>query len=103
MENSAHFLSGQFIYLGRHVLHPLYDLFTFFLYVLDSVLYNLELSCSSRQRYAGMSPDLVLSNYCGSVGFQDIGTMRLKVWSPPPIQPTKSFPLILMPSHGPVS
>ena len=48
-----------FFYLGRDVLHPLDNLFTFFLNVFDSILDNLELSSSSRQRYASVPPYLI--------------------------------------------
>ena len=52
-------IEDLFFYLGRDVLHPLDNLFTFFLNVFDSILDNLELSSSSRQRYASVPPHLL--------------------------------------------
>ena len=46
-------------YVGGYILHPLFDLFTFFLHMFDSILDNLKLPCSSGQKYAGVPPDLI--------------------------------------------
>ena len=96
-------LQSTSLYLVGDIFHPLYNFRVDFFPDFDSIFHQLEFPFSSAEGETGVSPDLETQLESFNLTTILNVTLKSKFFVPPPIQPAKSLPAILMATQGPVS